>query len=78
MPRKDRVRCNDARHLGQQFSAKLLALHRQFPPIIVGERKSPPFELRLQHLVFGLEILDHCLLLPVNPAGKYDHQKMHR
>jgi hypothetical protein len=38
---------------------------------------SPP-ELRLEDLVFGLEILDHCLLLLVNPAGKYDHQKMHR
>jgi|APGre2960657423_1045063.scaffolds.fasta_scaffold27012_2 hypothetical protein len=73
MPRLNRVRGHDARHLGKQFSANRFTLHRQFPPLIVGESQPPPFELRLEHLVFGLEILDHCLLLAAYPAGENHH-----
>lgn len=50
-------------------------LLRQFSPLLIGKPQSPAFQLRSEDVIFGLEIRDHCLLLPDYPTGENHHQK---
>ena len=68
MPPQDRVRCNDRCQLLQQLSAKLLALHSQTSTLVIGEQNPLLPKLFFQNLVLGPQVLDHLLLLLVDPV----------
>ena len=44
----------------------------QPPTLVVVEQHSILAQLLLEHLVFGTQVLDHLLLLPVDPTGEND------
>ena len=57
----------------ESLPAKDLAFDRQSTPLVVV--KQDPFlaELLFEYLVFCAQILDHFLLLTIDPAGEEDN-----
>ncbi len=53
-----------------------LRLDSESTTLLTGEPKSLPAELLAQCSIFLLQILDHLLLVAVNPSGEDQHQKL--
>lgn len=60
------------------LSARVSSPSRQSTPFFVRQSYPSSLKLRFQNLILGLQVLDHRLLLSVQPPGEYHVQKMHR
>ena len=78
MPAQDRVRRDDGTDLSEHLAAEDLALDRQASPLVVGEPDAFLAVRFLQDLILGAQILDDLLLLPIDPAGEDDQEKLPR
>ena len=76
MPCQNCIRRDDAGYLTEGPTAQPLTLDRQSPSLLVCETKPLSPELFLQHPVLFWEILNDCLLMLVNSAGKCEQEKM--
>ena len=52
------------------------AFDRQAPPLVVAEQDPTLAEFLSEDLVFGAQVVDDFLLLPVHPAGEDDQKKL--
>ena len=78
MPAENRVGGEQCADLCQPLAAEHLAGHGQAPPLVVAEQDAFLAELFLEHVVLGSQVLDHLLLLLVDPAGQNDEQELPR
>ena len=78
MPRQQRLRRDDARHLGQPFASQPFRLGGQATPLVVGQPQSPITELLAQHAVLFPQIVDHLLLRLMHPPGHRYQQEPER
>ena len=76
VPAQDRVRGDDAGDLAKGPSAEGLALGGKATPLRVGEAKTPSCELLSEDTVFLLEVGDHVLVSPIDPAGEDQQEKL--
>jgi len=70
VPAKDRVWCNQRADLFKHLPTQNLAFDGQPMPLVVVQQYAFPAELLLEHLILSPEVLDHNLLLPIDPAGQ--------
>ena len=73
MPTQDRIRCEQRAEFLQPFAAEDLTLQRESSTLVIVQQDSLLAELFLEHLILGSQILDHFLLLAIDPAGE-NHQ----
>ena len=78
MPRQQRVGANDRDDVVEHSPRQSLRLGGQPNALIVGEAQSPRAELLSEHAVFFLEIVDHVLLLLMDPTGQRHKQAPQR
>ena len=76
MPSQDRIRREQRADFLETFATEDLALDCQTTPLVVGEQDAFLAQLLFQHLVFGPQVLDHLLLLLVDPARENDEQEL--
>lgn len=76
MPTQDRVRCEQGAEFLQPFAAEDLTLHRESSTLVIAQQDSLLAELFLEHLIFGSQILDHLLLLAIDPASENHQAKL--
>ena len=76
VPAQDRVGGDDAGDLAKGPSAQGLALGGKATPLRLGEAKTPSSELLSEDTVFLLEVGDHVLVSPIDPAGE-DQQEIY-
>ena len=76
MPSQDRIRSEQRADFLETFATEDLACDCQSTPLVVGEQNAFLAQLLFQHLVFGPQVLDHLLLLLVDPARENDEQEL--
>ena len=75
---QDCVRRDDADDARKATPAENLAFHRQAAPLVVGETEAPRSVRRAQDSVLFEQVVNDCLLLPVDPAGKEQDDERER
>jgi hypothetical protein len=70
MPAKDRIGREDCPDLQEEFPAQELTFDSQSAPLVVIEENPLLTEFLPQDLILGTEVVDHHLLLPIDPAGQ--------
>ena len=89
MPTQNRVRCEQRTKFLESLATEDFACDCQASSLVVIEQDPLFVELLFEHLVFGSQILDHFLLLAVDPTGEDDdvelprlkneiHERVHR
>ena len=78
MPTQDRVWREQRAEFFESFVARDLALDGQSSSLIIVEQSPLVAKLLLEHLVLGSQILDHLLLLTIDPAGEDDEAELPR
>ena len=78
IPGQNGVRRDDRHDLAGDFPFQGLPLYRQASAFIVGEPNPLPLEHVLQDTVLLLDVGDHVLLLPVDPASQRHKKKLPR
>ena len=76
MPTQDRIGCEQRADFFEPFASEDLTLDGQPSPLIVVEQNSLLAELLYQHLVFGSQVLDCRLLLPIDPRCQDQNQEL--
>ena len=76
MPAHDRFRRHDARELIQDAAAKGYAATGWTDSVGVGQVEPVSAKLSLQDPVLFLKVLEHALLLAVEPAGEDDREDL--
>ena len=56
----------------ERFAAQDLAIHSQSAPLVVLEQDSLLAMRSLEHLVLCSQVLDHLLMLAIDPADEND------
>ena len=72
MPGKKRIWRDKRFDFIERSSAKDFNFQGQSSPLFVGEPKPLSLQLIFQNPVFFDEIVDHCLLVTIKPAGQSD------
>ena len=72
MPSQDRIGREQRADFFQSLATKNLALEGQSTPLIVVEQDAFSAVFLLEHVVLGAEIVDHFLLLAVDPTCEDD------
>src|SRR6516165_5982840 len=70
MPREQGVRADNGADFPEHPPRQELSFGGQANALIVGEAQPARAELRAEHAILGLEIVDHVALLLVDPARK--------
>ena len=78
MPAKDGVRRKQGTELFELLSAKNLSFDCQSSPLVIVQLNSFLANFFFKYLVLGPQILDHFLLLAIDPAGKEHHHQVPR
>ncbi len=76
MPGQDRIGRNDRRDLLQHSWTEDLALDCEAPAFFVGEADPFALELVPENPILFLDVSDHVVLLPVDPASQSDQKKL--
>lgn len=76
MPTENRVRRDDGGNLAEYFSAKLLPLHGENPPLSISQTKSSRSKLLLENAILRDEVVDDPELMLVHPSGETEKQKV--
>ena len=61
--------CGNGRNLGQRLAAQSLGLDREPAPVVVRETETLAPKPRSEHTVLLLQVVDHILLLAVDPVS---------
>ena len=61
--------CGNGRNLGQRLAAQSLGLDREPAPVVVREPETLAPKPGSEHTVLLLQVVDHILLLAVDPAS---------
>jgi hypothetical protein len=78
MPTQDRVGCEQSSDFFEQLATQHFATDRQPAPLIVVEQNSLLAKLLFEDLIFNSQVVDHVLLLAIDPAGKKNEHQMPR
>jgi len=70
MPCKQRLRRDDVRDMGQSTSAQLFRPDGKSSPLIVGKVESPVTDLFTKDAILFAEVVDHDLLMLIEPASE--------
>jgi hypothetical protein len=70
------IHVDDALALPDQPIADSLGLYREPSALLIREAESLPNQLLPQGSISLLEISDHVLLVPIDPASEDQHQKL--
>ena len=76
MPSQERVWCDDRSDFAQRLPAKGLAFDSQTAPLVIVEPDALLTVRFLQNLVLGAQVVDDLLLLPIDPSGEDDEEKL--
>src|SRR5439155_6084598 len=69
VPAQHRVGRHDRRHLPQDPATEPVAPRREAATLVVGQPYPPPSELLNEDTVLLYQVLDHLLLLAVDPSS---------
>ena len=69
VPAQKRSGCGNGRNLGQRLAAQSLGLDREPAPVVVRELETLAPKPGSEHTVLLLQVVDHILLLAVDPAS---------
>ena len=69
VPAQKRSGCGNGRNLGQRLAAQSLGLDREPAPLVVRETETLAPKPGSEHTVLLLQVVDHILLLAVDPAS---------
>ena len=69
VPAQKRSGCGNGRNLGQRLAAQSLGLDREPAPVVVREPETLAPKPGSEHTVLLLLVVDHILLLAVDPAS---------
>jgi hypothetical protein len=72
---QDRVRRHDGRNLSQNLATESLALHRQAAALAVSQPGTPPPQLLPKDAVLLNQIVDHVLLVAIDPSSEGQKQQ---
>ncbi len=72
VPSQDRLGRDDRGELVEGFSAESDASHREPHAVVVGQSELPAAKLRPEDAVLLVEVVEHPLLVAVQPTGKDD------
>jgi hypothetical protein len=75
VPTQDRVRRHDGRNLSQNLATESLALHRQAAALAVSQPDTPPPQLLPKDAVLFNQIVDHVLLVAIDPSSEGQKQQ---
>ena len=78
MPAQNRIRRKQRADFIQSLATDRLALDRQAAPLVVTEQDAFLAELLFENCVLGSQILDHFLLLAIDPSGKDQDKQLPR
>ena len=77
-PPENRVRCHNAADLEKRLPSELAASRSEASALAVGESDPLLTDLFSEYLVLSLQVIDHLLLLAVDPSGGHDHEQVPR
>ena len=69
VPAQKRSGCGNGCNMGQRLAAQSLGLDREHAPVVVRETETLAPKPGLEHTVLLLLVVDHILLLAVDPAS---------
>src|SRR2546427_11627414 len=78
VPAQDRVRCHDGRHLPKDSATESLALRRQAPALVITQSDTTPPQLLPEGAVLLHQVVDHLLLVTIDPSSQGGEQKAQR
>jgi hypothetical protein len=78
MPAENRVRRDNRRNLCQKPTTEPRAEGSQVPPFVVGQPHALVAQLRLQDPVLLAQVLDHLVLLALEPADERRDEQVQR
>src|SRR5882762_11306007 len=78
IPPQDRVRCDDAGYAREPTAAEDLAFHGQAAALVVREAEPSGSERCAKNPVLLEQVVNDCLLLPVDPAGEEENDEGER
>ena len=78
IPAQDRVRRDDAGHLGQDPSAEFLAAHGETTPLSVSQAERTTAQLLSEDSILLTEIVDQIFLVTVQPASNREDEEVQR
>jgi len=78
MPREQGVRADNGADFPEHPPRQELSFGGQANALIVGEAQPARAELRAEHAILGLEIVDHVALLLVDPARQGHNEELER
>jgi hypothetical protein len=70
IPSQERIGCDNGGDLGQRFSTQSLGLDGEPAALILREPESFAAKLGSEHTVLLLEVVDHGMLIAVDPASQ--------
>ena len=76
MPAQDRLRRHDAREPFEHSTTERDAAHREPDPVGIRQSEAAPTQLALQDPVLFLKVLEHALLVAIEPAGEDDGEDL--
>ena len=76
VPAQDRVGRDETGHVHEALPAERLAFDCQATPLVIGKAETPVAELFAEDAVLGLEVVDHVLLVAVDPAGDEQDEEL--
>jgi hypothetical protein len=74
VPAQDCIRSQNRGHLLRHPSAEHFAFNCQRPALVIVEQDTFHAELLSEHTILGPKVLDHVLLLAIDPAGQDQDQ----
>jgi len=68
MPSKNRVRCDECRHLSQNAAAKSLSQYREPPSLGIVQPQPASTQLGFQRAILLAKERDHIAVLTIEPS----------
>src|SRR5262249_12793555 len=78
VPAEDRIRRHDGRHLSQNPAPESLTLRRQAAALVIGQSDTTPPQLLPKGAVLLHQVVDHLLLVTIDPSSQGGEQKPQR
>jgi hypothetical protein len=78
VPSEQSIRRHQGLDLREAVPTDLLGLRCEAAALMIREAESLSSELLPQGSIFPLEIFDHVVLVPIDPAGEDQHQELQR
>ena len=70
MPTEDRIGRKQRADFKESLAAEDLAFHGQLSALLVGQQDSFRAELFFQRSILSLQVIDHFLLLSIDPSSE--------